>query len=240
LATFSLFSFSFFFPFLNSNNTPFDFLVHLRKLAKVHQATELPKARFAKKDSLASEVEVDGVTVRVAALGDLYRQIIGTLTLQLKGVLFGIVIPSNLPRVQENPSDQGLGFSAIVPGDDIKAALYRHADYGSPLSFPFDEFSFRAADVFSTALYHSDLGWNAEHMRFYLEKTSKIMTLLLVAIHLSSGQPARATELETMIWTNTGTRVRSLYASQGKAVFPNKPSNTKTINPTTSPPLRCA
>ena len=39
--------------------------------------------------------------------------------------------------------------------------------------------------------------------------------MMLTAIHLTSGQPCRATELEVLTWRNTKFRVRSVYFSQG-------------------------
>jgi hypothetical protein len=48
----------------------------------------------------------------------------------------------------------------------------------------------------------------------YLTTCDNFMTLLVAAVHLASGQPARATELETMTISN-GIRARSLFFSQG-------------------------
>jgi len=61
---------------------------------------------------------------------------------------------------------------------------------------------------------HKENKLNNRRATAYLTKCDQFMTLLAAAVHLSSGQPARATELETMTITN-GVRARSLFFSQG-------------------------
>jgi len=59
----------------------------------------------------------------------------------------------------------------------------------------------------------------------YLIACDHFTDVLLTAIHLSSGQPARATELETLTITN-GFRSRSIYFSRGRETkTPNKNKN---------------
>jgi len=56
-------------------------------------------------------------------------------------------------------------------------------------------------------------------MATYIAACGTFTKMMLTAIHLTSGQPARATELEVLTWRNTIHRVRSLYFSQGLAFF---------------------
>ena len=61
----------------------------------------------------------------------------------------------------------------------------------------------------------SETKFNLANVTRYITACDHFIDVLLTAIHLSSGQPARATELETLTLTN-GLRVRSLFISRGK------------------------
>jgi len=50
----------------------------------------------------------------------------------------------------------------------------------------------------------------------YLASCATFTQWMLSAIHLASGQPCRATELEVLTWRNTDHRVRSVYVTRGK------------------------
>ena len=73
--------------------------------------------------------------------------------------------------------------------------------------------------------------WKERALQDYLEKSKRYNLLLMTAIHLVSGQPARATELETMTWANHNVMgIRSIFFSHGKAdFFSSKQNKTKQI-----------
>ena len=64
----------------------------------------------------------------------------------------------------------------------------------------------------------------------YVENWRKFMQLLIFNIHLTSGNPARATELETLQFKNSGLKERNVFVFQDKiALIPtyNKTNNLK-------------
>lgn len=60
---------------------------------------------------------------------------------------------------------------------------------------------------------------NEEACKQYVNQVSAFLELLLTLIHLTSGNPARATELATLQWRNTGTQMRSIFIHQGHVML---------------------
>lgn len=67
---------------------------------------------------------------------------------------------------------------------------------------------------------------NQEGCRQYLDQVAFFLELMLTLIHLTSGNPARATELATLQWRNTGTQLRSIFVHDGYLML--MPSYNKT------------
>jgi len=67
------------------------------------------------------------------------------------------------------------------------------------------------------ALYYDLI--NRLWTRRYLDECASFTKMLLAAIHIAAGQPARAPELQSLTWCNTQMRVRSIYHSRGSCSF---------------------
>ena len=62
-------------------------------------------------------------------------------------------------------------------------------------------------------------GWNSEAVEEYLSKTNTLLELILLLIHLTSGQPGRGTEiLDLNIW-NSPHRARNIYIAGGRIMI---------------------
>lgn len=160
--------------------------------------------------------------VSLSILGDLYRNVFGTAQLILQqDLLWGMSakeIIASLPicSMQDSLRDLRIGFCFLN---------YPECKWPSQLIFHhLASNSDMASTLFTN--HNSSICVNEHDARNYIKKCSELLESLLCLCHLSSGQPARATELASMMLRNTATAVRSFYIYQGKVLL--MPSYNKT------------
>lgn len=76
---------------------------------------------------------------------------------------------------------------------------------------------------------------NREAANRYLDKAQELLELLMTLIQLTSGNPARATEVRTVQWKNTGSLLRSIFIHEAHlmilTVYNKSSSLTQTQRP---------
>ena len=90
----------------------------------------------------------------------------------------------------------------------VRSGLLRHV---------LREERFRASMV--SSVENGRIAWRREAAQAYLATCSKYVELTLLLIHLTSGMPARGTELETYHISNGVSSMRSLYYHEGHIFF---------------------
>ena len=61
--------------------------------------------------------------------------------------------------------------------------------------------------------------WRPNAVGAYLQNMQEFLKLLAVLIHITAGQPARATELLSMHYANTATAIRNVYVQDGQVMI---------------------
>jgi hypothetical protein len=76
------------------------------------------------------------------------------------------------------------------------------------------------------------LSWSATQLSRYLRECDRFVQHLFIAIHTTSGMPARGEELRTIRWANTMATARNVVCFQGRLVliFPYNKASTNTNN----------
>ena len=64
-----------------------------------------------------------------------------------------------------------------------------------------------------------ELAWRARLVRSYLRRTDRFLELLLLAIHITGGQPARGTEITGLRHRNGLLQDRNIFIMDGQVVF---------------------
>jgi hypothetical protein len=67
-------------------------------------------------------------------------------------------------------------------------------------------------------LYSSDGKWNVKQVRRYLRCVDRFLTLLLVCVHMTSGQPGRGSEVTTMRFQNGQLQDRNIFVVDGQVI----------------------
>jgi hypothetical protein len=67
-------------------------------------------------------------------------------------------------------------------------------------------------------LYLSDGKWNVKQVRRYLRCVDRFLTLLLVCVHMTSGQPGRGSEVTTMRFQNGQLQDRNIFVVDGQVM----------------------
>ena len=216
-------------------------MARLKALAKAHDDGGSPKAKLEYVDHSLTSVVISGNTVSVAQLGELYSNLLNELERDLKAITFGLDVTGSLASLflKEELGNDEPGFTTVKnKGKVTMTALFRHPDKGTPQSlfwsfvdqccslFSSQPHSFFFLFFFSSSFFPFCIDL-LTHAALYVDVTTRIWTKrylddcarftkkLLAAIHLAAGQPARAPELQSLTWSNTHYRRRSLYYSRG-------------------------
>ena len=118
--------------FSENNPSPFSYLTLMRKLGKLHAATEIPKARLNIVDG--KTIEIDGVLVTTTTLSALYRQLLTDSKEALTTLLFGMKPLKEIPEVYDEVRNMTPGYSSIKPSNELLYLLYRSPDFRKFLS----------------------------------------------------------------------------------------------------------
>jgi len=171
------------------------FLVSHRALAK----NEKVKA----KERIASTGEpgvlwISGVRLGVNEMGKIYHALLNQIKLFMNAILF-----NNVEQAKKTIWKQHQGETKPKPVNDLDYYLLHANRDGIPLHLPFlkslillDDFG-----LFSQTNHKTDIMENNKFtdnfVMEFLEKVAELTKLFLIMIHLFSGQPARATELQS-------------------------------------------
>jgi hypothetical protein len=191
------------------NPTPFNSLREVMHLASaVALATgSAPKAMW--KVGGYEELTVDGTTITMAELRAFIRNLICDASNLLDDLLMGMArrTDSDLP-LHDNLSNKDVGYSFLTDR--------RNANFDSVTQL------FKQAHLWSRyvdGITDGKLRWKVSPCLAYLAKCETLQELLFVLIHVTSGQPARASELATFKICNTDHRIRNVYLVHGEVVI---------------------
>ena len=161
-------------------------------------------------DRYGEELQVGGETISRAKLGvaviQLTRAAVSILEDELLfGVPFQTIadsIPLNTIQDRRQRQDPSYSFLQETPArtaqQSLVAQLLLQPRY-------LDHYAMNVDGLVSIS---------APRMRLYLRQAWKLQQIILTLLHLSSGQPARATELETMMLRNGPNSARSVFLLQ--------------------------
>jgi hypothetical protein len=209
--------------------SPFDTLVSLRREARAAAAQEPGRPTITDVPGrYYRAVRVLGVDriISLDDLGDMCRRLQVSVRARL------VVLTAGVPLVDLADADGACGggrsweqseFRETTPGRTVVPdrsaavadALARCATAAGPR--PFGPWLTPAGCV--------DTGG----MRRYIKLAGELMDELLVLVHMSSGQPARGTELAALLWRNTATGERNVYLSHGTVMLLQRYSKTRNL-----------
>lgn len=216
--------------FVKSNsNTPFTNMLLHAGMAKSLQADEDIGIKIMWLDlENFMQLDIDGKTVTV----DLLRKVVKDLSTKaerlLEKITFGFsnkLLSDNRIKWIDQVTNQQLGYSWLSDPDNPV----------STIASAFTEYILGRKDLLRRFVNHVNddgINWNIDALRRWLEDSSKIVDIFVGLIHITCGQPSRATELELTTIRNTHDALRSLYFRNG--VFMIYQSYTKTRNLTNS------
>ncbi|KAF1956343.1 hypothetical protein CC80DRAFT_363540, partial [Byssothecium circinans] len=67
-------------------------------------------------------------------------------------------------------------------------------------------------------LQSSDGRWNVKQVKRYLRQVDRFLTLLMVCVHMTSGQPGRGSEVTTMRHQNGLLQDRNIFVMDGQVM----------------------
>jgi hypothetical protein len=209
--------------------SPFDTLVSVRREARAAASGDVGRATIS--DVPGSEyraVRVLGVTRTISLddLGDMCMRLQTSVRARLAVLTAGVPLLrlSDLCGVGETPDQLEFGETtagrAVIPdrsgpvADAIAAAAWRR---GGGTLLPFGPMV-----TASGAL-------DARGVNTYLREASRVVDELLTLVHVSSGQPARGSELAALLWRNTATAERNVYVRHGTLLLLQRYAKSRNI-----------
>ena len=208
-----------------SHNTVFEFWATLRALAKKHEVEQFKKSRLTVLDVKFSSFFIDGHYVSTGALATAYQSLLGETKSLLKTLSGRTQLPTQVPeRDEKQDSHREVRPDYTGFPNKLDGTLTRLQSTLSQPSSPFflflflfsiflHKFAFRFIDSWVT----QEERYSTEKMEAWVDKCLDLSLNLLTLIHLSSGMPARATELEMLTYVNSEHGQRSLFLARGKS-----------------------
>jgi hypothetical protein len=204
--------------------TPFGFLKETMHLASYISADggTLPQISWLGKDEYTA-LAIHGKRVELRELGKLSRTLLKkTKTYLDSQVKMGLNIKQW--RTFEPADDMwnegdGYSFISTLKDKDLKG--------GKALADAF--MSNGITRTFFTKGINRGILWHKNNCLTWLKRCKKMCEMLLVLCHLLGGQPARATEMATLRWRNSGSEQRGAYWVNGTMMLLARYSKTRSI-----------
>ena len=199
--------------------SPFHSLVSLRRDART--ACDLNVSRPQISDvpgSAYRELRILGVerTISLDDLGAMCTRLQASIRCRLLKLTAGVPL-LRLDQLHPSGNAERLEFAETTPGKSVIPD--RSADVAAALA------ARGGATAFGPLL--TATGLDSAGVNAYLREASELVDELVTLVHISSGQPARGTELAALLWRNTANAERSLYASRGTLVLVQRYAKTR-------------
>jgi hypothetical protein len=212
-------------------NTPFNALLGITKLAMTILGDNPSLPRIVWESETFDELTIDGKTVSLDGLRRLVQFCLERCERSLTTVLCGMQIAEavvNRP-VFDNHWNTNAGYSFITDPRNgfhhAKKALVQHIMSSSVQRNRYcSHCAPRLMNTYATLilndLYVSDRffkegTWDKKHVEGWLKSTATFSNWLIVAMHLTYGQPARGTELCSLLYSNSSHGQRHLFWARG-------------------------
>jgi hypothetical protein len=198
----------------------------MRNLAYKWSQSQPPPAAFSWCDLGYETLQLThGPTVSLEKLRSIAAHLLDRLDVSLKDLTFGWV--GSLEKIfgSEDASNTEPFWSPIKDHSRVileamfnRAGISNHNKKTVFLFFHVLHMFFCVSDKYYDSITN-DLSPKA--MDEYLAKSSKFVSLLLAAVHIMSGMPPRATELQVITIRNKKDQLRNIFFSHGKCFFFN-------------------
>lgn len=148
-----------------------------------------------------NQLTLGSLTVNVQELKTNINGLIADIKIKMDAVSFGLTSRKSImiSGLYDSPSDKSLGYSFL---SDPRNQLDANQSELASLIISRQDLSF---------FFTKQKDWNCAALFQWLSNSEDLLALLTSAIQLTSGMPARSTELVTALVTNTLVESRHLY-----------------------------
>jgi hypothetical protein len=176
-------------------NTPVGWLLQVSRFAMAALSAHPPMQRFDwEPESDFGALHIDGRRVSLEGLGSFATGMLQRCESGLRSVLCGVAVPRRLLQddMYDQYNQQREGYCFLdepengLTGLQLDTRLVRNLMNSRS----------------GREQFFDDAGWNHRQLRQWFESTAALMDSILICMHLTYGQPARASELCALLCRN--------------------------------------
>jgi hypothetical protein len=206
-------------------NTPVGWLLQVSRFAMATLSAQPPMQRFDwEPRSNFGAIHIDGRRISLEGLQTFAKTMLDRCEHGLRSVLCGLRVPARL--VQDEMHDQ---YNQLQDGycflDDAENGL-------SDLNLDTRLVTHLMNSRSGRDQFFDEAGWNVRRLRRWFEETAALMDSILICMHLTYGQPARAAELCALLFRNHKNAPRNLFWSLKTFMLAGPYSKTRSMTQT--------
>lgn len=199
--------------YFKSKDTPFNRLCFLKGLASRIMESENVSPIITRVTS-SSHFWVGDVEMSPQFLRRMFRGLSDSFSKLLNRLLFHIPFDFDSFEVVDNPVDRAIGAKMRCKDAEMKELLFNHLNkHGDPVN---------------RQLKLEDGNYNVAAVKEYLKLHDDSCRILCPLIHLCSGMPARATEIN-LLTVSTGITERNFYFADGQVMIVSRYNKTNVM-----------